>query len=148
MTPWLAAIVAPPRHLPTTIDQRLTGRERAAYVRDKLDETLADSGIRVSLTARVDDTVAGYLTARADLGDFGRVEPVAVIDTIGVDPAFAHRGVGRALVSQLLLNLAALRIERVETVVAPGDRDLARFFHAAGFAPSQRLAFVHRLAAA
>ena len=65
-----------------------------------------------------------------------------------VDPAFAHRGVGRALVSQLLLNLAALRIERVETVVAPGDRDLARFFHAAGFAPSQRLAFVHRLAAA
>lgn len=130
------------------IDRRLTGRERAAYVRDKLDETLADSGIRVSLTARVDGTVAGYLTARADLGDFGRLEPVAVIDTIGVDPAFAHRGVGRALVSQLLLNLAALRIERVETVVAPRDRELAGFLHAAGFAPSQRLAFVHWLATA
>ena len=42
-----------------------------------------------------------------------------LLDTIGVDPGFAHRGVGHALVSQLLVNLSALGIERVETVVAP-----------------------------
>jgi ribosomal protein S18 acetylase RimI-like enzyme len=126
------------------IDRALTGRERAAYVSGKLDETLADSAIRVSLTARIDGTVAGYLAARTDLGDFGRVEPVAVIDTIGVDPAFAHRGAGRALLSQLLLNLSALRIERVETVVAPRDFGLLGFLYAAGFGPSQKLAFVHR----
>ena len=130
------------------IDRRLTGRERADYVRDKLDETLADSGIRVSLTARLGGTTAGYIAARADFGDFGRVEPVAVIDTIGVDPAFAHRGVGGALLSQLMLNLSALRIERVETVVAPHDVGLLAFLYAAGFAPSRRLAFVHRLGAA
>ena len=130
------------------IDRELTGRTRAEYVGGKIDETLADSAIRVSLTARVDGTVAGYLTARTDLGDFGRVEPVAVLDTIGVDPAFAHRGVGRALLSQLLRNLCALRIERVETVVAPPDFGLLAFLYAAGFAPSQRLAFVHRRAGA
>lgn len=127
------------------IDRELTGRERAAYVSGRLDETSADSAIGVSLTARLDGAVAGYLAARADLGDYGRVEPVAVIDTIGVDPAFAHRGVGRALLSQLLLNLSALRIESVETVVAPRDFGLLGFLYAAGFAPSQRLAFVHRL---
>ena len=83
--------------------------------------------------------------ARADLGDFGRTEPVAVIDTIGVDPGYAHRGVGHALVSQLFANLGALRIERVETVVAPRDFGLLGFLYDVGFTPSQRFAFVRRL---
>ena len=85
--------------------------------------------------------------ARADLGDFGRTEPVAVMDTIGVDPGYAHRGVGHALVSQLFANLGALRIERVETVVAPRDFGLLGFLYDVGFAPSQRLPFVRRLGA-
>lgn len=127
------------------IDRDLVGRQRADYIASKLDETLADSAIRVSLVARLEGIVAGFLMARTDLGDFGRVAPVAVLDTIGVDPAYARRGVGRALLSQLLLNLAALRIERVETLVAPRDAGLLGFLCAAGFAPSQRLAFVHRI---
>jgi N-acetylglutamate synthase-like GNAT family acetyltransferase len=80
--------------------------------------------------------------ARADLGDFGRVEPVAVIDTLGVDPDYAHGGVGRALLSQLVANLGALRVERVETTVAQRDLPLLSFFYGCGFAPSQRLSFV------
>jgi ribosomal protein S18 acetylase RimI-like enzyme len=83
--------------------------------------------------------------ARADLGDFGRIEPVAVIDTIGVDREYAHHGVGHALMSQLFANLGALRIERVETVVAPRDIALLGFLYEIGFAPSQRIAFVRRL---
>ena len=50
--------------------------------------------------------------ARVDLGEFGRVETTAVIDTIGVDPDYQNKGVGRALVSQLLTNLGTLRVER------------------------------------
>ncbi len=103
------------------IDRAITGRDREAYMQAKLDEAMVDSAIRVSLTARLDGAIVGYLMARADLGDFGRTEPVAVIDTIGVDPGYAHRGVGHALLSQLFANLGALRIERVETVVAPRD---------------------------
>ena len=84
--------------------------------------------------------------ASADYGDFGRTEPVAIIDTIGVDPGFAHRGVGHALLSQLFINLGALRIERVETVLTKENLDLLAFFYRAGFGPSDRLAFVKRLA--
>jgi len=83
--------------------------------------------------------------ARTDLGDYGRVEPVAVVDTIGVDPAYAHRGIGHALMSQLFANLGALRIERVETIVAPHDFGLLGFLYDVGFGPSQRLPFVRRL---
>jgi ribosomal protein S18 acetylase RimI-like enzyme len=136
-----------PEDLPqiVRIDRERTGRNREAYIASKLGEAMDDSAIRVSLTARVDDAIVGYLMARADLGDFGRTEPVAVLDTIGVDPAYEHRGVGHALVSQLIANLGALRIDRVETVVAPTDPALLGFLYKTGFKPSQRLALLRRL---
>lgn len=129
----------------TRIDRRITGSDRRSYIATRLAEALGDSGVRVSLAAFSEGTAAGYLMARADLGDFGRTEPVAVIDTLGVEPAFAHRGIGRALLSQLFANLGALRVERVETQLAYGDAALAEFFRHAGFVPSQRLAFVRVL---
>jgi GNAT superfamily N-acetyltransferase len=127
------------------IDRVITGRDRAEYMKHKLNETTVDSAIRVSLTARLDGAIVGFMMARADLGDFGRTEPVAVIDTLGVDPGYEHHGVGHALLSQLFANLGALRIERVETVVAPRDLGLLGFLYSAGFAPSQRLPFLRRL---
>ena len=127
------------------IDRQITGRDRHDYIADKLGEAMQDSAIRVSLTARLDDAIVGFLMARADLGDFGRTEPVAVLDTLGVDPDYAHRGVGHALLSQLFANLGALQVERVETVLAPGDLPLQGFFFDTGFKPSQRLSFVKRL---
>ena len=124
------------------IDRRVTGRARRAYLCRALAETLADSAVRVSLAAFGDGALAGFVMARVDYGDFGRPEPVAVIDSLGVDPLQMRQGVGRALLSQLFFNLAALGVERVETVVAWGDWTLAAFFDAAGLRPSQRLAFV------
>jgi len=127
------------------IDRSITGRDRSGYIDGRLKEAMDDSAIRVSLTARIDDAIVGYLMARADLGDFGRTAPVAVIDTIGVDTGYEHRGVGHALVSQLFANLGALRVERVETVVAASDLALLGFFHCVGFKPSQRVSFVRHL---
>ncbi|MFP5412550.1 MAG: N-acetyltransferase family protein [Gammaproteobacteria bacterium] len=128
------------------IDRGITGRDRRDYIEHKLGETLRDSALRVSLGAWLDGVLVGFAMARADFGDFGRPEPAAVLDTIGVDPEYAHRGVGHALLSQLFLNLAALRIERVETQVAPQDLALLGFLYDLGFGPSQRLAFERRIA--
>jgi predicted N-acetyltransferase YhbS len=127
------------------IDRSITGRDRSTYIGARLAETMAASGLRVSLTARLDGAIVGFLMARADLGDFGRIEPVAVIDTLGVDRAYTQRGVGHALLAQLDAQLAALHIEQIETVVALADLPLLGFFVQAGFAPTQRLAFVRRL---
>jgi ribosomal protein S18 acetylase RimI-like enzyme len=136
-----------PQDLPPIlrIDREITGRDRTAYIEGKLIEAMDDSAIRVSLSARLDDTIVGFLMARADLGDFGRTEPVAVLDTIGVDPVYSHRGVGRALLSQLFVNLGALRIDCVETVVTLAELPLAGLLHQAGFTRSRRLAFVRTL---
>lgn len=126
-------------------DRRHTGRDRRGYLCRTLREALGDSAVRISLAARVDGSVAGYLMARVDYGDFGRAEPAAVIDTVGVDPLRSRQGIGRALLSQLFVNLRGLGVERVETVVAPGNLDLMGFFYSAGFRPSERLSFLKNL---
>ena len=122
------------------IDREITGSDRSDYIDAKLAEAMDQSGIRVSLTARLDHAIVGYIMARADLGDFGRAAPVAVLDTIGIDPAYRHRGVGLALLSQLFANLGALKIDRIETVVAPSDFELLGFLYRAGFKPAPRIA--------
>lgn len=127
------------------IDRRILNRDRSAYIGHVVDEAMDESAIRVSLAAHQDGSVTGYIMARVDFGDFGRTEPVAILDTIGVDPGFTSAGIGSALLSQLFVNLEALRVERVATVVERDNFGLLQFFYRAGFGPSQRLGFVKRL---
>jgi ribosomal protein S18 acetylase RimI-like enzyme len=123
------------------LDRRITGRDRAEYYRRKAAEALRHAGIRVSLVAEVEGAFAGFLMARVDYGEFGRTEPIAVLDTIGVHPEFTRRHVARALLEQLLLNLGSLRVERLLTEVEWDQLDLLAFFARTGFGPSQRLSF-------
>jgi len=110
----------------------------------KLNETMVDSAIGVSLTARLDGAIVGFLMARADYGDFGRTEPVAVIDTIGVDPA-GHTAawVTRCCRSSSPTSGAAHRAGRDHRRAA--RLRLLGFLYDVGFVPSQRLPFVRRL---
>ncbi len=128
------------------IDRGITRRDRAAYFQRKLNEALTESDVRVSLVAELDSVPVGYIMARVDLGEFGRFETTAVIDTIGVDADYRDRGVGRALVSQLLANLATLRVEKVRTEVGWQDHDLLAYLDRSGFRPSQQLCFDQSLA--
>ncbi len=121
------------------IDRKLTAHDRSAYYTAKLREMLTESGIRVSLVAEEDGFVVGFVMARVDFGEFGKVENAAVLDTIGVHPGFAGSGFGRALLSQLFLNLSTLQVETVLTQVSPENIGLHRFLYSCGFHPSQRL---------
>jgi ribosomal protein S18 acetylase RimI-like enzyme len=127
------------------VDRKVTRRDRAGYYRRKTAEVLRESGVRVSLVAEFDNQFAGFVMARTDFGGFGRAEPTAVLDTIGVDPAYTRHSVGRALMSQLLTNLSSLGVERVQTQVSWNSFDLLSFLSRCGFAPSQRLSFSRKL---
>ena len=127
------------------IDRRITGGERVKYFERKLADALTDSDVRVSLVAELDGVPVGFVMARVDLGEFGRVDTTAVLDTIGVHPDYQNRGVGRALISQLLTNLCTLRVENVRTEVDWNDRELLAYLDRCGFRPSQQLCFDRRL---
>jgi len=127
------------------IEAKLTGHGLRQFFAAKLKEMMAESGIRVSLVAEIDDAPVGYIMARVDFGEYGRTEPVAVIDSIGVNPGFGHLGVGTALLSQLLVNLDALRVEKVRTTVPWNSFQILSFLADKGFKPSQQLVLSQKL---
>lgn len=122
------------------IDRRITGHARGDYYAQKVDEALNVSGVRVSLVAEGDSGITGFIMARVDYGEFGQTEPQAVIDTVGVDPAHRGEQIGTALLSQLLANLRALRVDGVRTEIPWDQFALMAFLARHDFHPSQRLA--------
>ncbi len=127
------------------IDAALMGRTREDYYRTKLDQAMAQAGPQTSLVAEMDEIPVGFLLARVYYGEFGQAEPIAVIDSVGVKPEFRGQHVGQALLRQLLMNLGALNVERVQTQVDWGQFDLLRFLSAAGFEPAKRICLEMRL---
>ena len=121
------------------LDAKNTGRRREEFFRIKLQQNLAETGVKVSLAAEVDGIVVGFLLARVYYGEFGALEPAAVLDTLDVHPDFRWQGVGSALMEQLLTNLFGLGVARVRTEVDWDAPDFLRFFHRQGFRPAQRI---------
>lgn len=120
------------------IDEAYSGRNRARYLEGKLQRALA-ADIQVSLGAEIDGVLVGAILGSVHYGEFGLAEPIAILDTLLVDPHRARQGVGRSMLDQLVKNLQALRIERIRTEVGWNEHDLVRFLAGSGFEPVPRL---------
>ena len=127
----LAAIV--------NIDAKSVGRRREQFLSQKLTQALADTGIAISLAVELDDHVVGFLLARVYYGEFGVMEPAAVLDVIGVDPDYRGRRVAAAMIDQLRTNMLGLGIPRLQTEVRWDSPDLLAFFEREGFMLAQRV---------
>lgn len=123
------------------LDRSVTNLDRTAYYERTVAEALRNNGVRLSMMAEIGGTPAGFIMARVDYGEFGRVETAAVMDTIGVNPEFSRQQVGTALLLQLLLHLEHLRVERVRTVAEWNNAMLIAFLDRSGFRPTQDLTF-------
>jgi ribosomal protein S18 acetylase RimI-like enzyme len=121
------------------LDAKNVGRRRDEYFKVKLAQNLTQTGIQVSLAAERDRMFCGFLLARVYYGEFGTLEPVAVLDTLDVHPGFRRQGVGQALLGQLKKNLGALGVTRLRTEVSWNDQELLTLFHREGFEPAPRL---------
>lgn len=121
------------------MDEKHTGRRRAAWFQARLARALQDSAVRVSLGAEVDGTLVGAILGEVQYGEYGVAEPVAVLDTLLVDPAFAGQGISASLLEHLSRNLRALHIEKIRTEVAWDQQHILSFLARSGFAPAKRL---------
>jgi predicted N-acetyltransferase YhbS len=127
------------------IDRRITGHSRRDYLAIKLQEALRDTRIVVSLGADVDGHLAGFLMGRLYYGEFGVPEPVAILDTIGVDPERPREGIGTALLNQFKTNLRGVGIETIQTQMSWNRWDLLHFLEGHGFAPAPRVVLQARV---
>jgi GNAT superfamily N-acetyltransferase len=121
------------------MDRQITGRNRRVWYEGKLTRALAQADIRISLGAEARGLLVGGLLGSLQYGEFGCPEPTAILDTILVDRSFSGRGIGTAMLDQLLVNLRGLGIERLRTEVGWDEQDLVRFLGRRGFCPVPRL---------
>jgi GNAT superfamily N-acetyltransferase len=120
------------------MDEAWSGRTRDKYLEGKLGRAL-DADVRVSLGAVVDDMLVGAILGSVHYGEFGQADPIAILDTLLVDKRYLRRGLGQAMLGQLVKNVAALRIERIRTEVSWNEQELIGFLAAEGFVPAPRL---------
>lgn len=127
------------------IDELAMGRRRAEYFRDRVRGALHEHALKMSLAAELDAHVVGFLLGSVFYGEFGRAEPIATLDAVGVHPEYRSRHVGRALLRQFTGNAHALGVSDVRTEVNWNDFVLLEFLHRNGFAPSGRLVLERKI---
>lgn len=88
-----------------------------------------------SLVAEIDGEVAGFMLGDIRSGEFGIEEQCGWIEVMGVDPAAAGRGVGRALAGEMLARYKARGVRKVRTMVDAAMPEVEAFFTRLGFEP-------------
>ena len=116
----------------TAIDKRVLGKYRPEYWRMKM-ELLENRSSVASLVAEVDGKVAGFILGGASGWEYGVPETVGHIDTLGVDPEFQGRFLGRLLMKEIISHFRKVGVNKVYTYVNWREGDLLSFFNKAGF---------------
>jgi ribosomal protein S18 acetylase RimI-like enzyme len=136
------------------IDRKVLGKDRRAFWKRKI----AYAGIypRPALVAEFEGKIVGFIFGYVSGWEFGVPDTVGWIDTLGVDPAYQRRGIGRTLFNALIeifkrsgreetpeAKEAEKRevegVNVVYTLASWSDWDLLRFYQAMGFKKGEML---------
>jgi len=135
----LAAIV--------NIEERVTGVARRDYWEKRIEISEAIRPHWASLVAELDHRVVGFVLRRAGELEFGLPGTVAWIEIIGVDPAYRHQGIARALLEQFTASAEDHGIKTIFTLVNDDQREIKDFFNRLGFAQGKMQHFQKETAA-
>ena len=116
------------------LDAAWSGTERRSYLRQRLQRALRPRGISLARVGESGGELVGFVLGELTLGEFGRVETTAWIDTIAVKRDHARRGVGSALVEDFIAHAHAAGADRIRTMLEAEDAALSDFLAVHGFA--------------
>ena len=136
------------------IDKKVLGKERREYWKRKIVYT--DIYPRPALVAELENNVVGFIMGYVSGWEFGVPDTTGWIDTLGVDPEYQRRGIGRILFQALIENfkhsgreknpqtkdIKKSKIEGVNnvyTLVNWNDWDLIQFYDNMGFRKGEML---------
>jgi ribosomal protein S18 acetylase RimI-like enzyme len=123
------------------IDEQVLNVSRPEYYERKFEKLFESRDyIPGSLVAeRGDGRVVGFVMGEIYLGEYGIFQEEATLDTIGVDPDYQHRGVGKQLIEEFIDHLRDVGVKKVHTLVGLDDTQLISFFNANQFSPSKTI---------
>ena len=114
------------------IDRKVLGKWRWNYWKQQIE--LSNAHFPLScLVAEFDGKVIGFILGEVSGWEFKIPDTVGWINTIGVDPAYQHRGVARKLSEEFVKNLKEIGVTIAYTLVNWSDWSLLKFFRAMGF---------------
>lgn len=129
------------------IDEKVVQASRQDYYELKFDKLfISEDYLPTSLVAEDEDgKVVGFVMGELYMGEYGIFQEVATLDTIGVDPDFQHRGIGKLLLDEFMDHLKSLGVQKINTLVNLSDSKLMHFFNANQFTPSKTINLVRKI---
>jgi len=127
------------------MEERITGVARPQYWEQRIELSEAIRPHWASLVAEFDNRFVGFLFGRAGELEFGLPGTIAWVETIGVDPAFRHRGIARELIEQFISSAEDHGIKTISTLVSSGNTEMQNFFSRQGFAQGKMLHYQKEL---
>ena len=123
------------------IDEKVLKASRPEYYEMKFEKLFKSKDyIPTSLVAEAEDgTVVGFVMGVLYMGEYGIFQEEATLDTIGVDPDYQHKGIGKKLINEFLDHLKRLGVQKINTLVDWNDSNLIHFFSANQFSPSKSI---------
>ena len=122
------------------IDEKVLNVSRREYYRVKFETCVQSTDhLPISLVAEEDGKVVGYVLGVLFIGEYGISQGAATLDTIGVDPEYQRKGVGKLLINEFMEHLKALGVQKASTLVDSADPKMTRFFTENMFKPSKTI---------
>ncbi len=123
------------------IDEKVLKASRPEYYEMKFEKLFKSKDyLPTSLVAEEEDgTVVGFVMGELYMGEYGIFQEEATLDTIGVDPDYQHKGIGKQLINEFMDHLKTLGVQKINTLVDWNDSKLIHFFSANQFSPSKSI---------
>jgi len=121
------------------IDKAHTGNGRRRFMEKRLTAAMECPDEHLQVGVERDGQLVGFALGRMLYGEFGQLEPVAVLDAMGVDPSSQEHGYGHALIQGVEALARRQGVHWLHTQADWTSHGLLRFFDSAGFKLAQRV---------
>jgi predicted N-acetyltransferase YhbS len=123
------------------IDEKILKVSRQAYYEMKFEKLFETKDyLPTSFVAETEEgTVVGYIMGELYMGQYGIFQERATLDTIGVDPAYQKKGIGKKLIDEFIQHLKKVGVQKVNALISWNDPQLMLFFNANQFNPSKTI---------
>jgi GNAT superfamily N-acetyltransferase len=122
------------------IDRTHSGRERRRFFEKRFAAAKARPEDFIQIGMHNGGSLRGFAIARILRGEFGCDDAIAVLDAVGVEPTSRERGVGQALIHELIEMLKPIGVRSLQSQADWTNHQLLHFFDGCGFTLAPRLA--------